>query len=78
MNNSNKAVFLDRDGVINDLVSYSEEGIIDSPNSQKQFKIIDGVGKALTQLKKIGFLLILISNQPGIAKVNTVLVNLKK
>jgi len=68
MNNSNKAVFLDRDGVINDLVSYSEEGIIDSPNSQKQFKIIDGVGKALTQLKKIGFLLILISNQPGIAK----------
>ena len=68
MNNSNKAVFLDRDGVINDLVFYPEEGMIDSPNSPKQFKLINGVGEALTQLKKMRFLLILISNQPGIAK----------
>ena len=48
MNNSNKAVFLDRDGVINDLVFYPEEGMIDSPNSPKQFKLINGVGEALT------------------------------
>ena len=68
MNSSNKAVFLDRDGVINDLVSNTEEGIIDSPSSLKQFKLINGVGEALKQLKEMRFLLILISNQPGIAK----------
>ena len=56
MNNSNKAIFLDRDGVINDLVSYSEEGTIDSPNSPKQFKLINGVGKALIQLKKLSLI----------------------
>lgn len=68
MSKLNKAIFLDRDGVINDLIFYSEEGVLDSPNLVKQFKISKGTIKALNQLKKLGYLLILISNQPGVAK----------
>jgi len=68
MKKTNKAIFLDRDGVINDLVFYSEDGVLDSPNSVKDFKIIPNTIKSLKKLKKLGFYLILISNQPGIAK----------
>ena len=64
----NKAIFLDRDGVINDLVYYSDEGILDSPNSVEQFTLLPKVIDSLKILRKLGFLLILISNQPGIAK----------
>jgi D-glycero-D-manno-heptose 1,7-bisphosphate phosphatase len=68
MNKTNKAIFLDRDGVLNDLVFYSEDGVLDSPNSVEDFQIITTSIKALKKLKKLGFHLILISNQPGIAK----------
>jgi len=64
----NKAIFLDRDGVINDLVYYPEEGLLDSPNSAKQFSLIPRVIESLKIFKKLGYFLILISNQPGIAK----------
>jgi len=78
MKQNNKAIFLDRDGVINDLIYYSEEGIVDSPNSAKQFRISKGVIHALKKLKKLGYLLILISNQPGIAKKKYTLLEFKK
>lgn len=68
MRHKNKAVFLDRDGVINELVITAEEGFVDSPNSAKQFRLICGVEKALQIFKKMGYMLILVSNQPGIAK----------
>ncbi len=57
----NKCVFLDRDGVLND----------DNPNytyEVSQFKIIPGVPEALKVLKEKGFLLIVVTNQSGIAK----------
>jgi D-glycero-D-manno-heptose 1,7-bisphosphate phosphatase len=63
-----KAVFLDRDGVINELVYYEEAGIIDSPFTVEQFHILPGVGKAIRSLNKAGFLVLVASNQPGIAK----------
>ncbi|OGD86956.1 hypothetical protein A2Z23_01710 [Candidatus Curtissbacteria bacterium RBG_16_39_7] len=63
-----RAIFLDRDGVINEMVHHQEFGIIDSPANPLEFKLLPGVGKALKKLKSLGFLLILISNQPGIAK----------
>ena len=62
------AVFLDRDGVINELVYHKEAGIIDSPFSLKHFRIIKGAEKALRLFKKLGFLAVVVSNQPGIAK----------
>jgi len=63
-----KAVFLDRDGVINELIYHHEQGIIDSPFTVEQFRLLPGVGQAIGKLCKNGYKVVLISNQPGIAK----------
>lgn len=63
-----RAVFLDRDGVVNELVYHQEQEIIDSPFTVSQFKIISGVSEAINLLHQSGYLVILVSNQPGIAK----------
>ena len=54
------AVFLDRDGVIN--VDKGYVGEIDD------FEFIDGVIEALAKIKKKGYLLVLVTNQSGIAR----------
>lgn len=60
---SRKAVFLDRDGVIN-------HKLPNTPYITKvsEFYILPGVGEALSIFKKLGFMLILITNQRGIAR----------
>ncbi len=60
MKNKTKAIFLDRDGVINKEVSY-----LSNPN---EFILLEGTIEALNILKKKGFLLIIITNQAGIAR----------
>jgi len=65
-----KAVFLDRDGVINELIYYKELGVIDSPFTVEQFRLFPSVDKAIKKFKKLGFKTIIVSNQPGIAKKN--------
>ena len=64
----NKAVFLDRDGVINEVVYHKEMGIVDSPFTVEQFNLLPDVGKAINNFHDQGFLVIVVSNQPGIAK----------
>lgn len=56
----NKAIFLDRDGTLNVDHGYVHE--ID------QFQFIDGSIEALQQLKAMGYLLVLVTNQSGIAR----------
>lgn len=56
-----KCVFLDRDGVLN-------KDFVDYAYSLDKFFIIDGVAEALAALKKEGYLLVVITNQSGIAK----------
>lgn len=56
----NKAIFLDRDGTLNIDYGYVHE--ID------QFHFIEGSIEALQQLKQMGYLLVLVSNQSGIAR----------
>lgn len=63
-----KAIFLDRDGVINELIYYSEHGIIDSPFTPEQFRLLPKVAQAITKFHELGFKVIIASNQPGIAK----------
>jgi D-glycero-D-manno-heptose 1,7-bisphosphate phosphatase len=63
-----KAVFLDRDGVINQLIYHQEQGIIDSPFTVGQFRLIPGAGEAIKKLHEMDYKVILVSNQPGIAK----------
>ncbi|EOS95829.1 D-glycero-beta-D-manno-heptose 1,7-bisphosphate 7-phosphatase [Erwinia tracheiphila] len=54
------AIFLDRDGTINVDHGYIHE--IDN------FQFIDGVIEALQELKKMGYALIVVTNQSGIAR----------
>ena len=63
-----KAMFLDRDGVINELIYYKEQGIIDSPFTAEQVRLFPGVGEAIKKFKQMGFKVVLVSNQPGMAK----------
>ncbi|MDA4115860.1 MAG: HAD-IIIA family hydrolase [Thaumarchaeota archaeon] len=64
----NGAVFLDRDGVLNDLEYNPDEGRIGSPLSAKQLRIHPYAGESVRKIKELGFKAILVSNQPGVAK----------
>jgi D-glycero-D-manno-heptose 1,7-bisphosphate phosphatase len=63
-----KAVFLDRDGVINALVYHQDAGIIDAPFVRSQFKLLPRVPEAIRVLNELRMYVAVISNQPGIAK----------
>lgn len=52
------------------MVYYPEHGFVDSPFKSSQLKIINGVPKAISLLHSLGFKVMIISNQPGIAKGN--------
>lgn len=62
----NKAVFLDRDGVVNH--SLVIEGRPYSPKSLKELKIVKNCKKLLNELKIRGYILIVVTNQPDIAR----------
>jgi D-glycero-D-manno-heptose 1,7-bisphosphate phosphatase len=61
-----KAVFLDRDGVLNRAIV--RKGKPYSPSSLKELEIPEDVPAALQALKEAGFLLIGITNQPNVAR----------
>jgi D-glycero-D-manno-heptose 1,7-bisphosphate phosphatase len=67
MSNS-PAVFLDRDGVINRLIYHKDAGIVDSPFTAAQFQVFPCVPRAIRLLNDLGLPVVLVSNQPGIAK----------
>ena len=62
----NPAVFFDRDGVLNELVN--RDGGQFSPQEFAQFIIVDGAKIVINKLKELGFLIIIISNQPDISR----------
>ena len=61
-----RAVFLDRDGVINEAVV--RRGKPYAPASPAETRIVDDAPQALGLLKKAGFQLAVISNQPDVAR----------
>jgi len=61
-------VFLDRDGVLTELVFNSSTGIHESAKAKEDLVLCNGVGRELLRLRQCGFLLVVISNQPDIAK----------
>lgn len=63
-----RAVFLDRDGVINPLIYHRDAGIVDSPFTVAQFRVLPRVPKAIRLLNQLGLRVVMVSNQPGIAK----------
>jgi D,D-heptose 1,7-bisphosphate phosphatase len=63
-----RAIFLDRDGVINEYAYNAEFGLVDSPTNLKEFRLFPGVPEAIAEFNRLGLLVIVVSNQPGIAK----------
>lgn len=63
-----RAVFLDRDGVINRNILNPATGVFESPLAAADFVFIPGVFDAMRALRSAGFLLFLVSNQPNFAK----------
>lgn len=73
----NKAVFLDRDGVLNPLVYNPATGEYESPHKPEDFSLYVYTEKSLRMLREAGYLLIVVSNQPSYAKGKTSLENIK-
>ena len=61
-----RAVFLDRDGVIN--AATVRDGKPYPPASLAELEILPGVGAALARLRDAGFRLIVVTNQPDVAR----------
>ena len=61
-----RAVFLDRDGVINRALE--REGKPYPPTSLDEFEILPGVLEACIRLKQSGYLLIVATNQPDVGR----------
>jgi D,D-heptose 1,7-bisphosphate phosphatase len=60
LRNPQKAIFLDRDGTINKFV-----GFLTKP---EEFELIPGVAEAIGRINRSGYLAIVVSNQPVIAR----------
>jgi D-glycero-D-manno-heptose 1,7-bisphosphate phosphatase len=61
-----RAVFLDRDGVLNRAVVRGGKPY--PPRSVPEVEILPGVTEALQRLRDAGFVLIVVSNQPDVAR----------
>ena len=62
----NRAIFLDRDGVVNKVIL--KDGKPCSPRTIKELILNDGIADFLAQTRKAGFLNIVFTNQPDIAR----------
>ena len=60
LKNKQKAIFLDRDGTINKMVDF-----VTKP---EQFELIEGAAEAIKAINKSGYLAIVVTNQPVIAR----------
>lgn len=65
---SARAVFLDRDGVLNRAII--RDGKPYAPKNPEEIEILPGVSEALEGLKRSGYLLIVVTNQPDVARGN--------
>jgi D-glycero-D-manno-heptose 1,7-bisphosphate phosphatase len=61
-----RAVFLDRDGVINRALERESKPF--PPTSLKEFEVLPEVPAACAKLKQAGFLLVLVTNQPDVGR----------
>jgi D-glycero-D-manno-heptose 1,7-bisphosphate phosphatase len=60
------AIFLDRDGTLN--APIIQAGKPYPPQKLEDFKLLDGVAAACRDLKKAGFLLAVVTNQPDVGR----------
>jgi D-glycero-D-manno-heptose 1,7-bisphosphate phosphatase len=60
------AVFLDRDGVLNEVLF--RDGLPVSPRTVAEFRPAAGVREAVERLRAAGFLALVVTNQPDVAR----------
>jgi len=61
-----RAVFFDRDGVLNELIS--RDGSFYSPQTFNDFHIVSKAEDVVNRVRNMGFITIVISNQPDISR----------
>ncbi len=61
-----RAVFLDRDGVLNRLVARNGQSV--SPRRLAEFALLPGVRPAVAALRRASLLVIVVTNQPDVAR----------
>ena len=62
------AVFLDRDGVLNRLVPSGPQSLLVAPRAASDFVLLPGVRLAVNRLRRSNFLVVVVTNQPEIAR----------
>jgi len=62
----NRALFLDRDGILDELVLYGDEW--EAPRRLSELRMIEGVSAPLRRFVDAGWLLFIVTNQPNVAK----------
>lgn len=60
------AVFLDRDGVLNE--SAVRDGVPVPPSTVAEFRLLAGVAEACARLRAAGYVLVVVTNQPDVAR----------
>ena len=60
------AVFLDRDGVLTE--AFVRDGVPRPPRTLAEFRVLPGVTQACAALRQAGFVLVVVTNQPDIAR----------
>jgi D-glycero-D-manno-heptose 1,7-bisphosphate phosphatase len=61
-----RAVFLDRDGILNRLVAHNGRAV--APRALAEFALLPGVPAAVAALRRAGLLAVVVTNQPEVAR----------
>ena len=62
------AVFVDRDGTLNEMVFDPDHGVLDSPFTPDRLVLRPGAARFVAGLNRAGLAVIVVTNQPGLAK----------
>jgi D-glycero-D-manno-heptose 1,7-bisphosphate phosphatase len=65
---SDGAVFLDRDGVVVELVWDEADGAFEGPTAGKEVRLVPGAADAIRRIRSLDYRTVVVSNQPGAAK----------
>lgn len=74
----NKALFLDRDGIILEMAYDLENGYIHTALNPQEVALVHGIIPLLKKAKSLGYKLIVVSNQPNIGLKRMSIANYKK
>jgi D-glycero-D-manno-heptose 1,7-bisphosphate phosphatase len=75
--NLRPAIFLDRDGTLNEVV-LNQEGMEDSPFRSEDLVLLPGAAEFTQRVREAGYLAVLVTNQPGDAKGSITIAGLEQ